>query len=535
MVATASTAPLKWTEMYRPRTLKDVLGNNKAVSELEAWARSWEEGKPVTRAVVLYGPPGSGKTSAAQALGNQLDWEYVEMNASDARTAGAINSIAGPAALSGTFSGRRRLIILDEADNLHGNADRGGASAMLKLIKNASQPVLLIANDYYGLDRAIRENAKGIQFRSIRSPTIVSGLRGICQDQGIQCDLEALELIAERADGDLRSAVNDLQAAAEGSTELSLEDVATAKRDNRLSIFQALEKVFRGKSSIEALRASYDLDESPEDLIHWIDENLPAAYAQEDLARAFNILSRADTFLGRVRIRQNYGLWRYASFLMTGGVQASRRERRPGYVAFRPPSLWRRMGQTKKARNIRDSAAGKVARHLHVSTAHARMELMWFIGSLLKSKKLGPRIAAELDLNTDEIAMLMGSNPTTKKVQAIFEESQALKEKEQTEDIEFGWRGSQLPTQSSSQSLSQLPSQASSPSASPTQSSSQSLSQSSSPSPSKPSTPGRKRSVEESVDNNSENVGDDGDKKMEKKPPSETSQGGKRQKSLFDF
>lgn len=535
MAAMALTALLKWTEMYRPRTLKDVLGNNKAVSELEAWARAWEEGKPVTRASVLYGPPGSGKTSAAQALGNQFGWDYVEMNASDSRTAGAINSIAGPAALSRTFSGKRRLVVLDEADNLHGNADRGGASAMLKLIKNSCQPVLLIANDYYGLDRAIRENAKGIQFRSIRSPTIVSGLRGICQDQGIQCDPEALELIAGRAGGDLRSAINDLQAAAEGSTELSLEDVATAERDNRLSVFQALEKVFRGNSSIEALRASYDLDESPEDLIHWIDENLPAAYTQEDLARAFNILSRADIFLGRVRIRQNYGLWRYASFLMTGGVQASRRGRRPGYVAFRPPSLWRRMGQTKKARNIRDSAAGKVARHLHVSKGYARMELMWFVGDLIKSKKLGPRIAAELDLNTDEIAVLMGSNPTTKKVQAIFEEAQALKEKEQTEDIEFGWRGSRLPTQSSSQSLSQTLSP------SPTQSSSQSLSQSASPSHSKPSTRERRRSVEERVDNNSENIGDnvdketDGDKKREKKSPSETSQGGKRQKSLFDF
>jgi len=514
MAAMTSTAPLKWTERYRPRTLKDVLGNNKAVSELEAWARAWEEGKPVTRAVVLYGPPGSGKTSAAQALGDQFDWDYVEMNASDARTAGAINSIAGPAALSRTFSGKRRLVVLDEADNLHGNADRGGASAMLKLVKNASQPVLLIANDYYGLDRGIRENTKGIQFRSIRSPTIVSELRGICLDQGIQCDSDALELIAERADGDLRSAVNDLQAAAEGSTELRLEDVATAERDNRLSIFQALEKVFRGNSSVEALKASYDLDESPEDLIHWIDENLPSAYTQEDLARAFNILSRADIFLGRVRIRQNYSLWRYASFLMTGGVQASRYGRRPGYVAFRPPSLWRRMGQTKKARNIRDSTARKVAKHLHVSVGYARMELLRFIGDILKGKKSGSGVAAELDLNTDEIALLMGSNPATKKVQALFEESQALREKEQIEDIEFGWRGAQLLTQPSQSSHAPFY---------------------------KPSTRKKKRSVESKVDTGSNNSGDNVNKKDEvdeikdRNVQPEISQGGKRQKSLFDF
>ena len=184
-------------------------------------------------------------------------------------------------------------------------------------------------------------------------------------------------------------------------------------------------------------------------------------------------------------------------------------------MAFRPPSLWRRMGQTKKARNIRDSAAGKMARHLHVPGLR-QDGANGVRRDLIKSKKLGPRIAAELDLNTDEIAVLMGSNPTTKKVQAIFEEAQALKEKEQTEDIEFGWRGSRLPTQSSSQSLSQTLSP------SPTQSSSQSLSQSASPSPSKPSTRERRRSVEERVDNNSENIGDnvdketDGDKKRKR-------------------
>ena len=66
------------------------------------------------------------------------------------------------------------------------------------------------------------------------------------------------------------------------------------------------------------------LDESPEDLINWVDENLPLAYGGEDLWQGYERLARADVFLGRVRIRQNYGLWRYASYLMTGGVQSAK-------------------------------------------------------------------------------------------------------------------------------------------------------------------------------------------------------------------
>lgn len=431
----------RWTEKYRPASLKEVLGNGKAVSELRDWAEAWERGAPITGAAILYGPAGTGKTSAALVLAQEFGWDYIEMNASDARTAGMIQKIAGPASKSGTFSGQKRLVILDEADNLHGTADRGGAAAMLRLVRETSQPVLLIANEYYEIDKPLRDAAKGIQFRSVRSTTIAQALREICKAEEIACDPDALELIAERAGGDLRSGVNDLQAAAQGLTELKLEDVATAERDVKASIFKVLDVIFKGEDAAEALRASYNLDESPEDLIHWIDENLPLAYEGADLCQGYESLGRADVFLGRVGRRQNYGMWRYAGFLMTGGVQAAKERRRHGYIAFRPPGLWRRMGQSKKARNIRDSAAKKIGGRVHLSARYVRSELMGFIGLLLKDKKLAPKVAAELDLNPDEIALLTGSTPTTKKVQAVFEEAQRIREAEAVEEIELAWGG----------------------------------------------------------------------------------------------
>jgi len=433
----------EWTEKYRPASLDRVLGNNKAVAELRSWARAWEDGKPAEKAAILYGSAGVGKTSAALALAAEMGWDCIEMNASDQRTASAIGRVAGPASRIATFSGRKRMVVLDEADNLHGNADRGGASAMLRLVRETSQPVILIANEFYQIDKALRDACKAIQFRSIRATTVASFLRNICREEGMDCEPEALMKIAENAGGDLRSAVNDLQAAAGGS-KLSLEDVATSERDAKASIFKVLDSIFKGDSPTEALRSSYSLDESPEDLVHWIDENLPQVYRGEDLFRGMESLSRADVFLGRVRRRQNYGLWRYATFFMTGGIQAAGREGRRGYIAFKPPSLWRRLGQTRRARNVRDSAASKVARHCHVGTSFARFELMDFIGSLLKGKKIAAQVAATLDLNADEIALLIKSTPSTKKVQAIFEEGQRLREVERIADIESSWGGVEL-------------------------------------------------------------------------------------------
>ena len=176
----------KWTEKYRPESLKRVLGNGKAIEELRAWAQSWERGEPITGAAILYGPAGTGKTSAALALASEFDWDYIEMNASDARTAGMIQKIAGPASQSRTFSGKPRLVILDEADNLHGTADRGGAAAMLKLVRSTSQPVLLIANEYYEIEKPLRDAMKGIQFRSVRSTTIAQALREICKEEEVE-------------------------------------------------------------------------------------------------------------------------------------------------------------------------------------------------------------------------------------------------------------------------------------------------------------------------------------------------------------
>lgn len=182
---------MDWAEKYRPVSLGEIVGNDAAVKALKKWASSFDTGK---KAVILYGGPGIGKTSAALALAHDTGWDFIEMNASDQRTKDAINKIAGSASKTGTFEGakERRLIILDEADNLHGNADRGGESAMINVIKNSDQPIILIANDLYALSKQLREAAEPIQFRAILSSSIVKVLKRICSEERIRCEPDAL-------------------------------------------------------------------------------------------------------------------------------------------------------------------------------------------------------------------------------------------------------------------------------------------------------------------------------------------------------
>ncbi|MFB6360863.1 MAG: replication factor C large subunit, partial [Halobacteriales archaeon] len=294
-----------WTEKYRPSSLAEVRGNDSAVEALREWAETWPDHR---EAVILQGSPGVGKTSAAHALAADLGWDVVELNASDQRTADVVERVAGEAAASGTLragASGRKLVLLDEADNLHGNVDRGGARAITDLVKSAAQPVVLVANEYYEMSQGLRNACRDIEFRDISARSILPVLRDLCRREDVSYEDGALEAIAEQNSGDLRGAINDLQALATAGGHLAVDDVVTAERDRTEGIFPFLETLFQDAGAEAARQASFDVDETPDDLIGWIEDNLPKEYSGGELATAYDFLADADRWLGRVRATQN--------------------------------------------------------------------------------------------------------------------------------------------------------------------------------------------------------------------------------------
>jgi len=440
---------LDWTEKYRPQTLSAVVGHNKPVEELKSWAKSWMCGIPENRAVVLYGRAGIGKTTTAHALAREMGWEVIELNASDERTSDIIDKVAGSASRMGTLDGTgiKRLIIMDEADNIHGTADRGGERAIVELIKKTSQPVILIANELYDMSPGLRTACKPIQFNSVMSRSMIPALKRIVEAEGIKCGLGVIEKIAENANGDIRSAINDLQAIAQGKPSIQIEDIITGERDSKENIFKFLAKIFKSTNIREAHDAAFHLDENPDDLIQWMDENLHLEYTSpHDLAQGYHYLGKATVFLGRVKRRQNYNMWRYAGVLMTAGVMVARSHRNSGFIKYQPPSLWRKLGQTKGMRMVRDSTAKKIGTHCHVSMSFTRSQLFPFFRIMMKDDEYAPHITALLGLGPEEIAYLIESKTVTKKIQKIYESAQLLIEKETEHEVElFGGFGAREP------------------------------------------------------------------------------------------
>lgn len=402
---------LLWVEKYRPRTIDDVVAGKKIVEPIVSWAEEWKKGNK-QKPLLLAGPPGLGKTSIALAVANTYGWEPTELNASDQRNLKIINRIVGEGAFSSVFEGgtNHRLLILDEVDNIHGREDYGGESALRKILKRKPpQPFILIANEPYKLSPSLRNLCKTVNFRRLTPNQIASVLSRIVKQEGLEANKDALTAIAKNSGGDLRAAINDLQAIARRKTRIKAEDVKLTKRTQEIDIFKVLVKLFK-KLDPEVYYDSMQLDETPEDMVTWVEENLPLDYSGEELFRGYMVLSNADIFLGRVRRRQYYRLWKYAGYLITAGVQQVKDEERGGFTRYRRPEVWKKLFQTKSRRTKLDKILAKIGKKSHLSKKSAYSEMYYAVSTLLSrlhtEKAAG--IAAFYEFDEEDLAFILG-------------------------------------------------------------------------------------------------------------------------------
>ncbi|MDR0335362.1 MAG: replication factor C large subunit [Methanomassiliicoccaceae archaeon] len=425
-----------WTEKYRPDSLSKVIGNPKAVTELTDWAKSWNRGVPTKRAVILTGSPGIGKTSAAIALAKDMKWDVIEMNASDHRNGDAIKSIALKGAKLNTFmedgkyvstkEGGRKLIILDEADNLFGREDKGAVPAISELIKSTMQPVVLIVNDLYALTKksnTVKTETIQITFMRPRVTEIVKALDRIAKAENITADPEALRKMAENSNGDMRAAVRNLESLALGRNAITNDDAGElSDRIVRKDIYDLMNAIFREKDPMKARRMQMDTDETPDHIMMWIDENMPFEFRDRgDLMRGYDRLARADVFMGRVGRRQYFRFWAYAGDMMSAGVNISRRSERPSYERFRFPMYLMKMSRSKETRKIKNNVCTKLAAVIHTSTARISNDVLPSLKIMLRND---PELARSLvilaDLEAEEVAFLLDAKEDSKAVRDIM-------------------------------------------------------------------------------------------------------------------
>ncbi len=428
---------MDWAEKYRPMHVREVVGNGEAIRRMVEWAQGWS---PASKPLILYGKPGIGKTSSALALARDLGWEVVELNASDQRTRAVIERIAGEGSTTGSLLGaERKLILLDEADNIQGTADRGGVKAIASVIAHARQPVILIANDLYGVSQEVRSLCEPVQFRAVQARQLPPYLKSICHREGIACGDDALLEIATHAGGDIRAAVTMLHAAAVGKTALSASDIRSGSKDARKTLFDLISGMYGRVSDDDLLKLSWDLDESPDTTIQWIEANLSHLSDPGRIALAYRALSKADLYIGRTYRLQYYTLWRYATSLMLLGAGAA-----TGGCGIRarimPPSRWSRMASGRKQKAVRQAVISGISRRNHMSDQLVRDEFIQPLGIIADADPAG--FVRTYGFGADELEFLTADKSKAQaavravKAERDAEEKRRAKEEKEREKLE---------------------------------------------------------------------------------------------------
>ncbi|MDY6770913.1 MAG: replication factor C large subunit [Candidatus Nanohaloarchaea archaeon] len=395
---------INWTEKYRPESLDDYRGKSKTVDEVLKWVKNWENRK--SQALLLHGPPGIGKTALVAAIANELDMELFETNASDVRTKQALRDNVEQAVKQRSFTGRDKLILIDEVDGMTAN-DRGGRSEINTIIEESRFPVILTANDAYANGmQTLRRKSKVVEVDKVHTNSIKARLREIAEAEGLTYDEKGIKAIARRADGDLRSAINDLQSLARKHGMIDREAAKElGYRDQEKDIFEALKIIFKTTTAATASDALDGVDEDHDTAFEWIRENVPREYDRTgDVARAMDELSKADVFRGRIGA-QNWSLLKYVYEIMTVGVALSKEEKYGGFTRYQYPSRIKKMGRSKGSRKRREDIGVKVGDALHVSVSEAS-DTIPFLQQLFQKEEWRENIVEELDLTEDEVEFI---------------------------------------------------------------------------------------------------------------------------------
>ncbi len=446
MSAARARASVPWVIKYRPKRIDEVVDQDKAKSVFVPWLRSWVEGRiPEKRAALLYGPPGVGKTSLVEAAANEFDLEVLELNASDYRRRSDIERIVAAAARRKSVFKRGLVILLDEVDGINPREDAGGIEALVNVIMETRNPIVMTANDPWKEQlKPLRDVSLMIEFKPLTVNQIVALLQRICRAEGVECDREALRYIAEKSEGDVRAAVNDLQAVAEGYGKVAMSVVreVVRGREKSVEIWKTLNEVFYyPRYAWKVKKAVSQSEKDYEELLAWLNDNAPRKYEEPgDLWRALDALSRASLFLARAKYGGEWSMLSYVFDLMGPGVAFARQEGGVSKTRYAYPERIRLLAQMREVRETRERIAEVLARRLLTSKATVKSEVLPLLTALFREARDVSRLAAiALSYGFDEKMVAYLAGPRRQEVwRAVQKLKRARAEEARARAVEAG-------------------------------------------------------------------------------------------------
>lgn len=300
---TAGPASAPLAARMRPRSLDEILGQDHLLAPGRALRRALDADR--VPSMILWGPPGSGKTTLAEVIARQTGAEFIGLSAVTAGVAELRKAV--DAARAHASRGGRTILFLDEVHRWN----KAQQDAVLPHVEQGTLTMIgaTTENPSFEVNAALLSRARVFTLRALSDPDVERILRRALGDPerglgqtGLTIAPEALAHLVERANGDARSALNGLELAADatlasGGLSIAVAAVEDAVQQRALHYDKAGDSHYDTISAfIKSVRGS-----DPDAAIYWLARMLESGEDLMFIARRLVILAGEDIGLADPR------------------------------------------------------------------------------------------------------------------------------------------------------------------------------------------------------------------------------------------
>ncbi|XP_047498187.1 replication factor C subunit 1-like [Penaeus chinensis] len=315
---------LMWVDKYKPASLKNIIGQQSEksnVKKLLFWLQNWhkkqsgdkklqrpspwakDDNGAFFKAALLSGPPGVGKTTTAHMVCKEAGFDFIELNASDARSKRTLDEVVSELLSNKTLAGftkskgqsstsAKHALVMDEVDGMSGNEDRGGVQELITLIKKSKIPIITMCNDRnHPKIRSLANHCFDLRFYKPRIEQIRGPMMSICFREGIQIKPDALDQIIIGSNQDIRQILHHLSMWSANEKNLQVDDMKReaqkAKKDMKMGPWDVCKKVFS-----EADHKTMSLYDKSDLFFH--DYSIAPLFVQENYPKAAPHVARGN-------------------------------------------------------------------------------------------------------------------------------------------------------------------------------------------------------------------------------------------------